>query len=98
MKKAIFPLLTLIIGFAAGYYFSCLKSKGAQTEAIGGPYTSNNSISVEEAQMMVDTFGKYGMQDNTHKPGGGGKNGMKTRAVFLPLTKLDSLCAALDAA
>src|SRR6202000_2919216 len=96
MKNALFPLVTLIIGFAAGYYFFSLRTKeqpAMPSRTLGGPYPSENSISIAEAQMMVDTFGMYGMQDASHKPGG---KGAKTRAVFFPLTKLDSLVAALD--
>ena len=96
MKNALFPLLTLIIGFAAGYYFNSAKMKEdpkLASRTLGGPYPSENSISIAEAQMMVDTFGMYGMQDKNHRPGGKGE---KTRSVFFPLTKLDSLVAALD--
>lgn len=100
MKNLLFPLVTLIIGFAAGYFFfSCKEGESGKPSAVTmsapGNYTSENSISYDEAKMMVDTFGMYGMQDASHRPGG---KGAKTRSVFMPLTKLDSLVAALDAA
>jgi hypothetical protein len=99
MKNLFFPLVTLIIGFAAGYYL-CHSKQTTQPAMVGmeAPATafpSENSISYDEAKMMVDTFGMYGMQDASHRPGG---KGAKTRSVFLPLSKLDSLTAALDAA
>jgi len=92
MKKLLLPLITLIIGFAAGYYFT--KTKAPAATALTGPFTSGNSISQEEAQMLVDTFGMYGMEDAHHKPGG---KGSRTRSAFIPLAELDSLCAALNA-
>jgi hypothetical protein len=91
MKKLLVPIITLIIGFAAGYYLT--KSKGAAT-ALTGPFAAKNSISQEEAQMLVDTFGKYGLEDAKQVPGG---KGQKTRSSFIPLGQLDSLVAALDA-
>ncbi len=93
MKKLVLPLVTLIIGFIAGYYF--VQSKSTAPAPAGTiEFKSENSITREEAQLLVDTFGVHGLEDADHKPGG---KGIKTRAVFLPLTKLDSLCAALDA-
>jgi hypothetical protein len=95
MKK-LFPLLTLIVGFLAGYFLFTLKNKPTTTGTTpGGPYTSENSISQEEAQLLVNTFGTDWMDDANQKPAGKGEI---TRSIFLPLTKLDSLCAALDAA
>jgi hypothetical protein len=98
MNKLVLPLFTLIIGFVAGYYFSNFKSTntpGTAATATTALYPSSNSISKDEAQMLVDTFGMYGMQDVNHKPGG---KGLKTRSVYIPLPRLDSLVAALDAA
>jgi hypothetical protein len=89
MKKLILPLITLIIGFIAGYYFNRTSATAAHT----GGYGSKHSISREEAQMLVDTFGIYGLQDANHVPGGKGE---KTRSSFIPLKDLDSLVAGLD--
>lgn len=91
MKKLILPVITLIIGFIAGYYLN--KASLTSTRPVTG-YRSENSISQEEAQMLVDTFGIYGLQDAHHVPGG---KGPKTRSSFIPLKELDSLVAALDA-
>ena len=100
MKNLFLPLLTLIIGFAAGYYFCNSRSHQAAQGAMSSMsadaiYPSENSISYDEAKMMVDTFGMYGMQDANHRAGG---RGLRTRSIFMPLSKLDSLTAALDAA
>jgi hypothetical protein len=91
MKKLILPIITLIIGFIAGYYFN---KGGLTTTRPVTEYSSKNSISQEEAQMLVDTFGMYGLQDANRVPGG---KGPKTRGSFIPLKELDSLVAALDA-
>jgi len=92
MKKLVLPLLFLIVGFVAGYYFS--RSKSSTIDVPSGPYTSQKAISQEEAQRLVDTFGMYGLQDANHVPGG---KGPKTRSAFISLAELDSLCAALNA-
>jgi len=94
MKKLLLPLLTLIIGFAAGYYFFNGKAKTATLIGPTGPFTSQTSISYDEAKLLVDTFGTHWMDDNNDHMGG---KGWKTRSVFLPLKELDSLVAALDA-
>jgi hypothetical protein len=90
MNKFVLAFCTLIIGFVIGYYIFKPTTKTPTTPV----FPTGNSISRDEAQMMVDTFGKYGMQDANHKPGGKGE---RTRAVFIPLHRLDSLVAALDA-
>jgi len=94
MKKLTLPIIMLLIGFIAGYYIS--KGKSTATVASGtGEFKSESSISYDEAKLLVDTFGMYGLEDAKKVPGG---KGSKTRSVFMPLTKLDSLVAALDAA
>src|ERR1700744_4859649 len=92
MKKLLLPLLTLIIGFAAGYYFFNGKTK-TTIGTSGGPIMSDNSISREEAQMLVDTFGAHWMDDSNNRMGG---KGQKTRSVYISLKELDSLTTALD--
>jgi hypothetical protein len=92
------PLITLIIGFAAGYYFNASKSTAPATATAAlaiNDYHAENAISLEEAKLLVDTFGTKGLDDADNRPGG---KGPKTRSIFLPLKKLDSLIAALDAA
>ncbi|MDB5031566.1 hypothetical protein [Mucilaginibacter sp.] len=98
MKKLVLPLITLIIGLVAGFYYANSKSTAtaavaALTDTAG--FKSENSISYDEAKMLVDTFGTRGLDDDSNKPGG---RGSKTRSIFMPLSKLDSLVAALDAA
>src|SRR5471030_2947847 len=95
MKKLVLPVLTLIIGFVIGYYFAQSKSTGVAALSVGHTQVSENSISREEAQMLVDTFGMYGMEDANHKPGG---KGLRTRSSFIPLKELDNLVATLDSA
>jgi len=95
MKKLVLPVLTLIIGFVIGYYFAQSKSTGVAALSVGHTQVSENSISREEAQMLVDTFGRYGMEDANHKPGG---KGLRTRSSFIPLKELDNLVATLDSA
>lgn len=98
MKKLVLPLITLIIGFAAGYYFNASKSTAPATATAAlaiNDYHAENAISLEEAKLLVDTFGTKGLDDADNRPGG---KGPKTRSIFLPLKKLDSLIAALDAA
>lgn len=92
MKKLLVPLLTLIIGFAAGYYFFNGKTK-TTIGTSGGLITSDNSISHEEAQMLVDTFGARWMDDSNNRMGG---KGQKTRSVYISLKELDSLTTGLD--
>lgn len=92
MKKLL-PLLTLIIGFITGYYVCTVKTK-YEPAAAARQFPSENSISQEEAQLLVYTFGNHWMEDANNKVGGKGE---KTRSVYIPLTKLDSLCAAMDA-
>src|SRR5476649_2093649 len=94
MKKLTLPLIMLLIGFIAGYYISKGRNTAAVTSGTG-EFKSENSISYDEAKLLVDTFGMYGLEDANHVPGG---KGIKTRSVFMPLTELDSLVAALDAA
>lgn len=95
MKNSLLPLLTLIIGLAAGYYFFSGKAqKTTPSLNTSSTYTSATSISYDEAKLLVDTFGTHWMDDNTDRIGG---KGWKTRSVFLPLKELDSLVAALDA-
>src|SRR4051812_9305259 len=72
MKKLLLPLLTLIIGFAAGYYFFNRKAKTAAFGGSTGPYTSATSISYDEAKLLVDTFGTHWMDDNSDHMGGKG--------------------------
>jgi hypothetical protein len=99
MKKLVFPLITLIVGFVAGYFYANSKTTATGPVAAGKmaitDFHSDNSISYDEAKMLVDTFGTQGLDDANGKPGG---KGAKTRSVFIPLTKLDALTAALDAA
>ncbi|MBC7399744.1 MAG: hypothetical protein H7289_07340 [Mucilaginibacter sp.] len=99
MKKLVFPLITLIVGFVAGYFYANSKTTATGPVAAGKmaitDFHSDNSISYDEAKMLVDTFGTQGLDDGNGKPGG---KGAKTRSVFIPLTKLDALTAALDAA
>ncbi len=99
MKKLVFPLITLIAGFAAGYFYANSKTTATGPAAAGKmaltDFHSDNSISYDEAKLLVDTFGTKGLDDANGKPGG---KGLKTRSIFIPLTKLDALVAALDAA
>jgi hypothetical protein len=99
MKKLVFPLITLIVGFVAGYFYANSKAPAsgpaAESKMAITDFHSDNSISYDEAKMLVDSFGTQGLDDGTGKPGG---KGVKTRSVFIPLTKLDALTAALDAA
>jgi hypothetical protein len=99
MKKLVFPLIILIVGFAAGYFYANSKTTATGPAAAGKmaltDFHSDNSISYDEAKLLVDTFGTKGLDDANGKPGG---KGAKTRSIFIPLTKLDALVAALDAA
>jgi len=83
MKKLTLPIIMLLIGFIAGYYIS--KGRNAATNSVGsGEFKSENSISYDEAKLLVDTFGMYGLQDANHVAGG---KGPKTRSVFFTLNK-----------
>jgi len=95
MKKLLLPVLTLIIGFIIGYYFAQSKTGGVASLTVAHTQLSENSISREEAQMLVDTFGRYGMEDANHQSN---PKGLRTRSSFLPLKELDNLVAALDSA
>jgi hypothetical protein len=99
MKKLVFPLIILIVGFAAGYFYANSKTTATGPAAASKmaltDFHSDNSISYDEAKLLVDTFGTKGLDDANGKPGG---KGAKTRSIFIPLTKLDALVAALDAA
>ncbi|MES2376235.1 MAG: hypothetical protein V4553_06645 [Bacteroidota bacterium] len=99
MKKLVFPLITLIVGLVAGYFYANSKTTAtgpAETKmAAVTDFRSENSISYDEAKMLVDSFGTQGLDDGNGRPGG---KGPKTRAVFFPLTKLNALVSALNAA
>jgi len=95
MKK-LFPVITLVIGLVVGYYLSSLKGKSGSVGSItGDSLKSQHGISLKEAKTLIDTFSAHWMEDAKQKVGGKGEI---TRSAFIPLTELDSLCAALDAA